>query len=100
MLKTLQTYLIFQNYKIVNINKQHLNFIKKTIQEIIRQSWFLSNYTDIYMGKQKLNNKIIKNILKRNKNNKFYYPRWKLIKDKKYLYKDNTNYHLKKIYKF
>ena len=43
------------------------------------------------MGKQKPeNNKIIKNILKKNKSNKFYYPRWKLIKrDKKYLYKDN-----------
>ena len=78
---------------IVNINKQHLNFVKKkTIQEIIRQKvGFLSNYTDIYVGKQKPENKkIIKKILKKNKSNKFYYSRWKLIKrNKEYLYKDN-----------
>ena len=40
---------------IVNINKQHLNFLKKkTLDEIIYQKvGFLSNFTHIYIGKQK-----------------------------------------------
>ena len=40
---------------IVNINKQHLNFVKKkTLNEIIRQKvGFLSKNTKIYIGKQK-----------------------------------------------
>ena len=39
---------------VVNINKQHLNFVKKkTITEIIFQKvGFLSNFTNIYIGKQ------------------------------------------------
>ena len=41
---------------IVNINKQHLNFLdknKKTLDEVIYQKvGFLSNFTNIYVGKQ------------------------------------------------
>ena len=48
---------------VVNINKQHLNFVKKkTINEIIYQKvGFLSNFTNIYIGKQNpINKKRIK----------------------------------------
>ena len=40
---------------VVNINKQHLNFLKKkTLDEVINQKvGFLSNFTKIYVGKQK-----------------------------------------------
>ena len=43
---------------VVNINKQHLNFVKKkTINEIIFQKvGFLSNFTNIYIGKQNIKN--------------------------------------------
>ena len=77
---------------IVNINKQHLNFLKKkTLDEIIYQKvGFLSNFTHIYIGKKKIKvlNKIKKN-LKKNKS-KITYPNvWNLIKkDKKYYYQD------------
>ena len=53
---------------IVNINKQHLNFVKKkTIDEIIFQKvGFLSNFTNIYIGKQNyINEEKIKSILKK-----------------------------------
>ena len=62
---------------IVNINKQHLNFLKKkTLDEVIRQKvGFLSNFTKIYIGKQKLNvlNRI-KKILKKIKVRLFILP--------------------------
>ena len=77
---------------IVNINKQHLNFLKKkTINEIVRQKvGFLSNFTNIYVGKQKLNVlSKIKNNLKKNKSNIIYPNSWKLIKKgNQYFYKD------------
>ena len=40
---------------VVNVNKQHLNFLKKkTLDEVIYQKvGFLSNFTQIYIGKQK-----------------------------------------------
>ena len=40
---------------IVNINKQHLNFLKKkTLDEVVYQKvGFLSNFTEIYVGKQR-----------------------------------------------
>ena len=40
---------------VVNINKQHLNFLKKkTLNEVIYQKvGFLSQFTNIYVGKQK-----------------------------------------------
>ena len=54
---------------IVNINKQHLNFLKKkTLDEVVYQKvGFLSNFTQIFVGKQKL---IVLNKIKKNlKNN-------------------------------
>ena len=81
---------------VVNINKQHLNFVKKkTIIEIILQKvGFLSNFTKIYVGKQSLTNgKKIKSILKRNLSRKIYSNEWKLIKKKKnFFYKDRKNF--------
>ena len=78
---------------IVNINKQHLNFLKKkTLNEIIFQKvGFLSNFTNIYVGKQKPKVLIkIKKLLKKN-NSKIQYPNtWKLIKiNNCYFYQDN-----------
>ena len=71
---------------VVNINKQHLNFLsKKTLEEIIYQKvGFLNNFTNIYVGKQKPNVlRKIKNNLKNNKSNIIYPNSWKLIKKKK-----------------
>ena len=52
----------------MNINKQHLNFLtKKTLDEVIYQKvGFLSNFTNIYVGKQNPNvlRKIKKNLKK------------------------------------
>ena len=80
---------------IVNINKQHLNFIKKkTLDEVIYQKvGFLSNFTKIYVGKQKSSvlNKIKKN-LKNNKSEINYPNSWKLLKkNKHFFYKDKKN---------
>ncbi len=81
---------------VVNINKQHLNFVKKkTIYEIIFQKvGFLSNFTNIYIGKQSSRNeKKIKSILKKNLSKKIYSNNWKLIKKKKnFFYKDKNNF--------
>ena len=80
---------------IVNINKQHLNFLKKkTLDEVIYQKvGFLSNFTQIYIGKQK--SSVLKKIKRNLKNNKskINYPNsWKLIKKNKYFfYKDKEN---------
>ena len=68
---------------VVNINKQHLNFVKKkTINEIIFQKvGFLSNFTNIYVGKQNPSNeKKIKSILKENLSKKIYSNNWKITK--------------------
>jgi dihydrofolate synthase/folylpolyglutamate synthase len=80
---------------IVNINKQHLNFLKrKTLDEVVYQKvGFLSNFTQIYVGKQRPNvlTKIKKN-LKNNKSKINYPNKWKLIKKSKFFfYKDNKN---------
>ena len=82
---------------IVNINKQHLNFLaknKKTLDEVIYQKvGFLSNFTHIYIGKQKpeVLSKIEKN-LKKNKSKIIYPSNWKLIKkNKHYFYQDKKN---------
>ena len=80
---------------IVNINKQHLNFLKKkTLDEVIYQKvGFLSNFTQIYVGKQKLNvlSKIKKN-LKKNKSIINYPNSWRLIKKNKcFFYQDKKN---------
>ena len=80
---------------VVNINKQHLNFLsKKTLEEIIYQKVsFLNNFTNIYVGKQKPNVlRKIKNNLKNNKSNIIYPNSWKLIKKKnRYFYQDKRN---------
>tara|TARA_S200000501_G_scaffold343076_1_gene353681 strand:- start:299 stop:910 length:612 start_codon:yes stop_codon:yes gene_type:complete len=82
---------------VVNINKQHLNFLdknKKTLDEVIYQKvGFLSNFTHIYVGKQKpkILEKIKKNL--RKNRSKINYPNtWKLVKNnKQYFYQDNKN---------
>jgi len=80
---------------VVNINKQHLNFLsKKTLEEVIYQKiGCLSNFTNIYVGKQKPNVlRKIKNNLKNNKSNIIYPNSWKLIKKKnQYFYQDKKN---------
>ena len=80
---------------VVNINKQHLNFLKKkTLDEVIYQKvGFLNNFTNIYVGKQKPNvlNKIKRN-LKKNKSKIIYPSNWKLVKKNKYyFYQDKKN---------
>ena len=82
---------------IVNINKQHLNFLdknKKTLDEVIYQKvGFLSNFTNIYVGKQipHVLGKIKQN-LKKNKSKINYPNTWKLIKkNNKYFYQDEKN---------
>ncbi len=80
---------------IVNINKQHLNFLKKkTLDEVVYQKvGFLSNFTQIFVGKQQSNvlNKIKRNL--KNNKSKINYPNtWKLIKKNKcYFYQDKKN---------
>ena len=78
---------------VVNINKQHLNFLKKkTLDEVIYQKvGFLSNFTNIYVGKQKPNVlKKIKNNLKKNKSSIIYSNSWKLVtKNNKFYYQDS-----------
>ena len=68
---------------VVNINKQHLNFLKKkTLDEIIYQKvGFLSNFTNIYIGKQRPDVlSKIKTNLKKYKSYIVYPSSWKLIK--------------------
>ena len=79
---------------VVNINKQHLNFLdkhKKNLDEVIYQKvGFLSNFTHIYIGKQTpyVLNQIKKN-LRQNKSVITYANTWKLIKkNKHYFYQD------------
>tara|TARA_B100000963_G_scaffold361731_1_gene399054 strand:+ start:5082 stop:6347 length:1266 start_codon:yes stop_codon:yes gene_type:complete len=80
---------------IVNINKQHLNFLKKkTIDEVIKQKvGCLSNFTKIYINNQKpLILKKIKKILKKNKSEKTFSNNWKIKKIKSdYYYLDRKN---------
>ncbi len=77
---------------VVNINKQHLNFLKKkTLDEVIYQKvGFLSNFTNIYIGKQNpYVLKKIKRLLKKNNSEIKYSNSWKLINSKnKFYYKD------------
>ncbi|MDB9799512.1 hypothetical protein OAB48_00590 [Pelagibacteraceae bacterium] len=80
---------------VVNINKQHLNFLKKkTLNEVIYQKvGFLNNYTNIYIGQQRAKTqKKIKFFLRKNMSRKIYSKSWKIIKDRNcYFYKDNWN---------
>lgn len=77
---------------VVNINKQHLNFLKKkTLNEVILQKvGFLSNFTNIYIGKQRPHVlEKIKNLLKKNNSTIKYPNSWKIIKTgNNYYYKD------------
>ncbi len=80
---------------VVNINKQHLNFVKKkTLNEIIYQKvGFLSPFTNIYIGKQiNKTEKKIKFYLKKNKSKKIFSKKWQIVKTKTgYFYTDNKN---------
>ena len=75
-----------------NINKQHLNFLKrKTLDEVVKEDvGFLNNFTNIYIGKQ--SPYVLKKIKKHLKNNpsKIIYPSsWKLVKyGNQYYYQD------------
>ena len=77
---------------VVNINKQHLNFLKKkTLDEVILQKvGFLSNFTNIYIGKQRPRVlKKIKTLLKSNDSSIEYPNSWKIIKiGNNFYYKD------------
>ena len=84
-----------------NINKQHLNFLKrKTLDEVIKEDvGFLSDFTNIYIGKQTpYVLRKIKTHLKNNKSIIIYPNAWKLTKkgdqyyyqDRKYKIKLNT----------
>jgi folylpolyglutamate synthase/dihydropteroate synthase len=82
---------------VVNINKQHLNFLdknKKTLDEVIYQKvGFLNNFTNIYVGKQTpyVLRKIKQN-LKKNKSKINFPGTWKLIKNNnQYFYRDKKN---------
>ena len=72
-----------------NINKQHLNFLKKkTLDEVVKEDvGFLSNFTNIYIGKQSpYVLKKIKFYLKNN-NSKITFPNsWQLIKKGNFFY--------------
>ena len=75
-----------------NINKQHLNFLKKkTLDEVIKEDvGFLSNFTNIYIGKQsQYVLKKIKTHLKTNKSKIIYPNTWKLTqKNDLFYYQD------------
>ena len=80
---------------VTNINLQHIEWISpKTINEICRQKvGYLSNQTNIYIGKQKPKTlKIIKGILKKNKSNITYPSKWRIIyKGHNIYYKDSKH---------
>ena len=83
---------------VVNINKQHLNFLKKkTLNEVILQKvGFLSHFTNIYIGKQKKNVlSKIKKYLKKNKSNVYYSNDWTLLKVKNQYYYKNISTKIK-----
>lgn len=87
---------------VVNINKQHLNFVKrKNLSEIIKQKvYYLSNYSKIYISKQEMSNlKKIKYNLRNNLSKITYPNEWKIFKKDGYFYKDKNN-HIKISNKF
>ncbi len=74
---------------IVNINKQHLNFLKrKTLDEVIYQKTaFLSQFTNIYIGKQNPQTfKKIKLTLKNNNSFVNFSNCWRLLKRNGHFY--------------
>ena len=80
---------------VTNINYQHQEWVRpRTIAEICRQKvGYLSENTNIYVGKQKQNvSKIIDKILINNCSEKINYGSWKIInKNKIRYYKDRKN---------
>ena len=77
-----------------NINKQHLNFLKiKTLDKVIKEDVaYLSNFTNIYIGKQTpYVLKKIKSHLRKNKSKIIYPNNWKLIGNgKSFFYQDKS----------
>ncbi len=75
-----------------NINKQHLNFLKKkTLDEVIKEDvGYLSNFSNVYIGKQ--SSYVLKKVKVNLRNNmsKIIYPStWKLTKKgNQYYYQD------------
>ena len=81
-----------------NINKQHLNFLKrKTLDEVIREDvGFLSNFTNIYIGKQTpYVLRKVKTLLKSNKSKVIYPNTWKLIKTGNHYYYQDRKFKIK-----
>ncbi len=81
-----------------NINKQHLNFLKrKTLDEVIKEDvGFLSDFTNIYIGKQSpYVLRKIKNHLKNNKSIIIYPNAWKLTKKSDQYYYQDRKYKIK-----
>ena len=81
-----------------NINKQHLNFLKKkNLDEVIKEDvGFLSNYTNIYIGKQSpYVLKKIKMHLKKNKSKIIYPNTWKLTRKGKHYYYQDKKFKIK-----
>ena len=81
-----------------NINKQHLNFLKrKTLDEVIREDvGFLSNFTNIYIGKQSpYVLRKIKTLLKGNKSKIIYPNTWKLTKTGNHYYYQDKKFKIK-----
>ena len=81
-----------------NINKQHLNFLKrKTLDEVIKEDvGFLSNFTNIYIGKQTpYVLRKIKTLLKSNKSKVIYPNTWKLIKTGNHYYYQDRKFKIK-----
>ena len=81
-----------------NINKQHLNFLKrKTLDEVIKEDvGFLSDFTNIYRGKQSPNVlRKIKTHLKNNKSIIIYPNAWKLTKKSDQYYYQDRKYKIK-----
>ena len=80
---------------VVNINKQHLNFLKrKTIDEVVKQKvGSLSQFSNLYIAEQKpFILKKIKKKLKDNLSNKIFSNNWRLEKFKRGLvYYDKKN---------
>ena len=79
-----------------NINKQHLNFLKKkTLDEVIKEDVaYLSNFTKIYIGKQTPHVlRKIKYYLRNNKSSVVYPNTWRLVKKgNTFYYRDKNNY--------
>ncbi len=77
---------------VTNINLQHKIFLKKkTLDEIIKEDvGYLSNFTNIYIGKQTpYVLKKVKGYLKKNQSNIHYPNSWRIIKKKSiYFYQD------------